>query len=144
MNPLKRQHLVVIIWSISIIFGIIAAIVGKMMSTTIGGVMASTRPSTVWALMAIPIITGIIWTAWGIFNHRRSKQNTTQEAILPLNAPISYKMALLLEMMDEDEREALKHDLRRQVLGSGEAYRLQDMLEDDSLSEESSGKRKHG
>jgi hypothetical protein len=57
----------------------------------------------------------------------------------PKQADIPYKMALLLEMMDEDEREAFKQQLKRDILASETGY------EDfDRLALEETEKRKRG
>lgn len=41
----------------------------------------------------------------------------------------AYTMALLMEMMDEDEREQFKYDLKRRIL-SGEAITNESLIED--------------
>lgn len=127
MNRLQRQRKVVIVWAISILLAMGGTVLAITMTTPTGGIIGSlpsnltvgsSTPMMMILLMWTPILTAILWTVWGMFNHRQSKQDAQhqQETISPQNAPLPYKMALLLEMMDEDEREALKQDLRRQIL----------------------------
>lgn len=75
---------------------------------------ASTRQEADYTLGFVPSVAAFIWTVLAWLGHRKNQAMPTMQHIQ--HAPTSYKMALLLEMMTEDEREALKHDLRRQIL----------------------------
>jgi len=148
MSPYQRRR-VITVWGISIIMAIVLAIALMHTKVAVGpttnwqGVVTQGPQASATFLALVPILVALMWTALAWFRGAFDTTTTPSTTKNIEDAPLSYKMALLLEMMDDDEREALKHDLRRQVLGSGEAYRLQDMV-DDSMLEESSGKRKRG
>ncbi len=148
MSAYQRRR-VIAVWGLSIMMAIVLAIILFDKKFNIGpttnwsGVITPGPEASALLLALVPIFVAVMWTALAWFRGAFDKTATTTSTNNIENAPISYKMALLLEMMSDDEREALKHDLRRQVLGSDEAYRLQDMV-DDSLVLEESGKRKRG
>jgi hypothetical protein len=145
MSAYQRRR-VIAVWGISIIMAIVLAIalIGETVAvgptTSWQGVVTPGPEVSAQFLALVPIFVAVMWTAIAWFRGAFDKTTTTISTNNIQDAPISYKMALLLEMMDEDEREALKQDLRRQVLGSDESYQ---MLHDELMLEES-GKRKRG
>lgn len=148
MRAYQRRR-VIAVWGISIIMAILLAIALMDTNVAVGpttnwqGVITPGPEAHAIFLALVPIFVALMWTALTWFRGTFDTTTTPSTTKNIEEAPLSYKMALLLEMMDDDEREALKQDLRWQVLGSGdEAYRLQDMLEDASMLESSSGKRK--
>jgi len=83
-------------------------------TTSWSGVVTPGPEASATFLALVPIVVALLWTALAWF--RGAFDTTTTPSTKNIDAPMPYKMALLLEMMDEDEREALKQDLRRQIL----------------------------
>jgi len=109
----QKRFITLIVWLISIIISLILYIIVTDM-----GLIRANAPFDIY-ICAFPIIAALLWTGLG-----RRKNSSKQPSLSTTNlisTPTPYKMALLLEMMSEDEREALKHDLRQQVLGSDES-----------------------
>jgi hypothetical protein len=123
MDNFWRIILVLAIW---VAFGTIAA----------AAVLAPSRDSNTTdivttAMFMVTISTAIIWLGPEIVSRRRSKSEThfiSGEAEKAKrgagNGSNDPRLALLLDLMDEDERQTLKERLRRQVLD--EAYLTDD------------------
>ena len=83
------------------------------------GVMRPNAPFDIY-ISAFPILAALLWT--GLAWRNRSKNQSHLVEKQAESTTIPYKMALLLEMMDEDEREAFKHQLKRDILASETGY----------------------
>lgn len=119
MSAYQRRR-VIAVWVISLIMAIVLAIalmdrkVAVGPTTSWSGIVTPGPEVSATLLALVPVVVAILWTALAWF--RGSFDTTTTPSTQNIDAPLPYKMALLLEMMDEDEREALKQDLRRQIL----------------------------
>jgi len=118
MNAYKRRR-VIAVWVISIIMAIALAIALIDTKITVGQAQYSgvVFPGTEYSVISIAlasIVVALLWTglAWfrGAFDDKTTPSTNLQ------SAPTPYKMALLLEMMDDDEREAFKQQLKRDIL----------------------------
>lgn len=118
MSAYQRRR-VVAVWVISIIMAIVLAIamintkVAVGPTTSWSGVVTQGPEASATVLALVPIVVAMLWTVLAWF---RGSFDTTTSSTKNIDAPLPYKMALLLEMLDDDEREALKQDLRRQIL----------------------------
>ncbi len=150
MTKVQRQRPIFIVWSMCIFLALAGSIFAIVISTPSDGIIGSTymnpdvgsgTPILMIIFMWTPIIVAMLWTILRTFIPPRPKQatHTQQESILPQNAPTPYKMALLLEMMDEDEREAFKQQLKRDILASDTGYG-----DFERLALEETEKRKRG
>jgi hypothetical protein len=133
-----------------IFLALAGSIFAIVISTPSDGIIGSTymnldigsgTPILMIIFMWIPIIVAMLWTVFRTFIPPRPKQSThtQQETLLPQNAPTPYKMALLLEMMDDDEREAFKQQLKREILAEETSHG-----DFDRLALEETEKRKRG
>lgn len=142
MSAYQRRR-VIAVWVISLIMAIVLTItlmdrkVAVGPTTSWSGIVTPGPEVSATLLALVPVVVAILWTALAWF--RGSFDTTTTPSTQNIDAPLPYKMALLLEMMDEDEREALKQDLRRQILAD---ENHSEML--SRLMVEESEKRKRG
>jgi len=74
--------------------------------------------------------TAALWLAWA-FQSLDALNKASQQGKAKREAPEDdTRLALLLQMLDEDEREALKQRLRDELSADGEAIALDDLLDD--------------
>jgi hypothetical protein len=74
--------------------------------------------------------TAALWLAWA-FQSLDALNKASQQGKAKREAPEDdTRLALLLQMLDEDEREALKQRLRDELSADGEAIALGDLLDD--------------
>jgi hypothetical protein len=106
VNDKSKQNSTIVIWLAAMVISIFAL----MNSVFLG--------SWVIAALAIPMGLAFLTTAvvWGGDRSHRSKLSEASESKKDNTA---YSMALLMEMMDEDEREEFKYNLKNRIL-SGE------------------------
>jgi hypothetical protein len=143
MSAYQRRR-VIAVWLMSIIMAIALAIALINTKVAVGpttnwqGVITPGPEASAIFLALVPIVVALLWTglAWfrGAFDDKTTSSTKNIES-----APIPYKMALLLEMMDEDEREAFKQQLKRDILASETGYG-----DFDRLVLEETEKRKRG
>lgn len=130
MNTLGKTIATVFMWIILGAIGMSGILADPGLGGTESAIIA------IGAMLAGIIGTGMIWSP-EVFNgssHDESKQTHTEKAKRQAG---DQRMALLLEMMDEDEREAFKETLKRRVLNGarfsedGELPYGADMLYED-------------
>jgi hypothetical protein len=124
MSAYQRRR-VIAVWGISIMMAIALAIalidtkVAIGPTTSWSGVVTPGPEAPATFLALVPIVVALLWTglAWfrGAFDDKTTATPSTKNIE---SAPTPYKMALLLEMMDDDEREAFKQQLKRDILAS--------------------------
>lgn len=117
MSNSLRFNITVRIW-------IAAILVGSSLGTP------PISPAMPAAIGTALIATILIWGGLAIDGIRQrigTSVNSTPQQTQPQIIDKAYKLAVLLEMMDEDEREDFKHRLKNDLIGNG----------DDSISLES-------
>ncbi|MDZ4669882.1 MAG: hypothetical protein SH821_03330 [Phototrophicales bacterium] len=107
MDTKWRFGATIVIWAFATLLSII--IIGNM---SLGGIAD-------WVI-AIPLGVALVATLaiWESGKDSSSKQES-KSASLTQTDNTAYSMALLMEMMDDDEREEFKHNLKQRIL-SGE------------------------
>ncbi|MCU0479993.1 MAG: hypothetical protein MUE54_02130 [Anaerolineae bacterium] len=107
-------------WNITIRVWLAAIIVGFTINTP-------SMPSIWYTITSAILATIFIWGGVvfeAIFKKMgASARPTPQQTQSPINDK-AYKLAVLLEMMDEDEREEFKHQLKNDLMSSGDSESL--------------------
>ncbi|MCU0479994.1 MAG: hypothetical protein MUE54_02135 [Anaerolineae bacterium] len=102
-------------WNITLRIWVAALIIGALM----------TQPG--YEIMSIAVATALLATlfVWadGIL-HRLGIPALVNKAQSSDTSDKAYKLAVLLEMMDEDEREEFKHRLKNDLMGGGDSESL--------------------
>ncbi|MDX2075534.1 MAG: hypothetical protein SFZ02_03830 [bacterium] len=115
MNDKSRETTTIVIWGITAVLSFFALMSeGWVISIPLGVALICTL--VIW-------ITGAIEKTAGV---GQNNQNYTSEKRGDNSA---YTMALLMEMMDEDEREEFKSQLKRRIL-SGESVTDESIIMD--------------
>jgi hypothetical protein len=127
----KQRFITLVVWLVSIILSLIL-----YSTVTNMGLIRANAPFDIY-VCAFPILAAIVWTGLAWLNRSKNQSHLAEKQAE--SASIPYKMALLLEMMDEDEREAFKHQLKRDILASETGYG-----DFDRLALEETEKRKRG
>lgn len=110
MNVKWRVGATLIIWAFMGSISILALIGAGGENSNIAG----------W-VFTIPLVVGLFATFSVWDSGKRSAEQKSDNT--------AYTMALLMEMMDEDEREQFKYDLKRRVL-SGEQLTNESLVEE--------------
>lgn len=89
----------------------------------ISAMLAAELDSITLLILAMMLLLAALGTTQFIWTHRLSedtkrKNESTQQ---------DNRLALLVELMDEDEREQLKHRLMNELEGDGEVLSLEDL-----------------
>jgi type VI protein secretion system component VasK len=92
-------------------------------------------------LMIIAVLTAFgltvtLWLVWALTDYGEKAQPAREKN--KRSTGHDTRLALLLELMDEDDREALKQQLMDEIGGDGEAISLADLLD---TGEKRSGQR---
>ncbi len=96
----KRLFITLMVWLTSIVAGV--------------GILMLNIPVSV-VLISILAITTVMWTGLS-WKYPLLKRMVFHSTTLP------YKMALLLELMDDNELETFKHELKHEILSSETGY----------------------
>jgi type VI protein secretion system component VasK len=118
---------------------LIVATLGIWMAVAMMDVVTGSSHLTNFAAIIAFLSTIALWLVWGLSN-LESRQQASKEKTKRKPAE-DARLALLLELMDEDDRQALKQRLMDEIGGDGEVIPLAELLETE---EKRSGQRRTG
>lgn len=104
----------------------LAASLGLWLGVVFVSVVASSDMTDFAAMMAF-LATGALWLIWGLSMIDDKSSSETQEKAKRQPGE-DARLALLLQLMDEDERQTLKQRLADELSADGEAISLAELL----------------
>jgi hypothetical protein len=118
---------------------LIVATLGIWMAVAMMDAVTGSSGMTNFAAIIAFLSTIALWLVWGLSNLETRQQAAKGKA--KRKPAEDARLALLLELMDEDDRQALKQRLMDEIGGDGEAISMADLLQTE---EKRSGQHRTG
>lgn len=109
------------------------------MGVSMMNVVTASSGMTKFAALLAFLTTIALWLVWGLSGLAPKQQAAKEKS--KRNSAEDARLALLLELMDEEDRQALKQRLMDEIGGDGEVLSLSDLLD---AEKKHSGQRRAG